>query len=57
MNKLLASVLVIAFAVVFAPSANAGYVNGYQRDNGTYVNGYYRSNPDGYTYNNYNYGK
>ena len=40
---------------VLTPTANAGWVNGYFRNNGTYVNGYYRTEPDYYKWNNYSF--
>jgi hypothetical protein len=43
-------------AMAFAPSAaDAGWVRGYTRRDGTPVQGHYRSNPDGNPYNNYSY--
>jgi hypothetical protein len=39
----------------FATTAEAGYVNGYYRSNGTYVNGYWRSEPNGLKYDNYSW--
>lgn len=47
----------IALALLFLPAstANAGWVNGYFRSDGTYVNGYYRTDPDLYKWNNYSF--
>lgn len=53
MKKLLVAVLLVGFG--FTLSAEAGYVNGYYRSNGTYVNGYYRSDANGLRYDNYSY--
>ena len=35
--------------------ANAGWVSGYFRDDGTYVNGYYRTDPNEYKWDNYSW--
>lgn len=51
-------ILCILAAAAFAfPSgiANAGYVNGYYRSDGTYVQPHYRSDPDGNPNNNYSH--
>ena len=45
---------VIGFGVSMS-TAEAGYVNGYYKSNGTYVNGYYRSDANGLLYDNYSY--
>ena len=43
MKKLLSIITAAAVLIPFiTPVANAGYVRGYYRKNGTYVNGYYR---------------
>lgn len=39
----------------FIGIADAGWVNGYYRSNGTYVNGYYRSDANGLKYDNYSW--
>jgi|SRR3989344_1057030 len=46
--------LLLVFTAFVEP-ADAGYVNGYYRSNGTYVQPYYRSRPNAYTYDNYSY--
>lgn len=46
--------LIVGFSFL-TPVAEAGYVNGYYRSNGTYVKGYYRTEADGNPYNNYSY--
>ena len=44
MKKLLSLITAAAVLLpILTPVANAGYVRGYYRKNGTYVNGYYRS--------------
>lgn len=48
---------IIAIAMLSITAQADVYVNGYYKDNGTYVKPHYRSNPDGYKYNNYSYGK
>lgn len=55
--KYFAPVLLIGIFTfsLLAPVAEAGYVNGYYRSNGTYVKGYYRTEADGNPYNNYSY--
>lgn len=47
MKKLLMSIL------LFSGVAQAEYVNGYYRSNGTYVNGYHRSDANSNIYDNY----
>ena len=45
--------LIITLALlVIATSAQAGYVRGHYRSNGTYVDSYYRTAPDGVKWNN-----
>lgn len=51
--KVLLIVLALAFAGVGI--AEAGYVNGYFRSNGTYVSGYYRTEPNAYKFDNYSF--
>src|SRR3990167_3029474 len=46
--------LLLVFTAFVEP-ADAGYVNGYYRSNGTYVQPYYRSRANAYTYDNYSY--
>ena len=58
MKKFLAAILIVFGLVLFAGSfanAEAVYVNGYYRSNGTYVQPYYRSAPNGLRYDNYSY--
>lgn len=43
------------FGFAFVSTAEAGWVNGYYRSDGTYVQGHYRSNPNGLRYDNYSY--
>lgn len=47
---------ILALAILVAGGvstvANAGWVRGHYRSNGTYVQPYYRTNPDGNLYNN-----
>ena len=50
---LLSATILFLFALIF--NANAGYVNGYLRSDGTYVHSYYRSNPDNTPINNYSF--
>ena len=45
--------LILTLCLLLPAAAQAQYVQGYQRQNGTYVQGYYRSAPDNTTYNNY----
>lgn len=50
--------IVMAFLTIAAagiPMAEAGYVRGYSKKDGTYVSPYYRSRPNAYKYDNYNY--
>jgi len=59
MKKILIILLVLVFFgslfLLNLNSADAVWVNGYYRSNGTYVNGYERTAPDGNPYNNYGY--
>ena len=50
---LLSATVLFLFALVL--NANAGYVNGYLRSDGTYVHSYYRSNPDNTPIDNYSF--
>lgn len=50
--KIILTAILLSLA---ASAANATYVHGYYRDNGTYVQPHYRSAPDGNSYNNYSY--
>lgn len=56
---LFAGLLLAIGAFVPANDANAGWVSGYYRSNGTYVSGYYRSSPSrsytSYSYPSYSY--
>lgn len=54
MRKLLFSFFAFLILSISLP-ANAGWVNGYYRSNGTYVNGYYRSDANGLKYDNYSW--
>lgn len=60
MKNILALLIVIvglfgflAFGAI--QEAEAVYVRGYYRSNGTYVSPHYRSRPNAYRYDNYNY--
>lgn len=44
---------VLLGSFLISAAANAEYVNGYTRDNGTYVNGYQRSDRNETTSDNY----
>ena len=55
MKKLVTLVLGIVLMLGVSGVAEAGYVNGYYKSNGTYVGGYYRSSPNAYKYDNYSY--
>ena len=50
---LLSAAVLFLFALVF--NANAGYVNGYLRSDGTSVHSYYHSNPDNTPIDNYSF--
>jgi len=47
--------VVAMMSSVMISSAEAGWVSGHFRSNGTYVAPYLRSVPDGNPYNNYSY--
>jgi hypothetical protein len=47
--------LVSIFVVLNPAVAEAGWVNGYTKSDGTYVNGYWRSDPNGLKYDNYSF--
>lgn len=53
MKKLVLAVLILA--ALGCQSANAEYVNGYVRKDGTYVSGYYRSDRNSTVQDNYSY--
>lgn len=56
MKVVLTAVLGFLFFLLLLPAtADAGWVDGYWRSNGTYVNGYYRTDPDLYKWNNYSF--
>lgn len=46
-------ILFVLTAIFVVSVANADYVRGHYRSNGTYVQGYHRSHSDGMKYNNY----
>jgi len=46
-------IIVLTFACI--STADAGYVKGYTKSNGTYVNGYWRSDANGLKYDNYSW--
>lgn len=46
-------VSIFVVALIFCNLANAEWVNGYIKRDGTYVQGYHRSDSDGSIYNNY----
>jgi len=55
-NKITLKMFVfIVFLLGLPFITQAGYVNGYFKNNGTYVPGYYRSNPNAYKYNNHSF--
>jgi len=47
--------LVVLISLLTVSRAEAGWVRGYYRQNGTYVQSHYRTNPDGNPYNNYSF--
>jgi hypothetical protein len=49
----MALVMLISFLTIGL--AEAGWVRGYYRSDGTYVRPHYRTNPDGNPYNNYSF--
>lgn len=55
MRKFLFVLGIISVVSFFAPSVEAGWVNGYFRSDGTYVSGHYRSDANGLRYDNYSY--
>ncbi len=57
MKKLIIIISFFIVALFSASKAEAYYVRGYYRSNGTYVSGYQRSMPNAYTYDNYSYTK
>ena len=52
---ILAMALVVLISFLTVGLAEAGWVRGYYRHNGTYVRPHYRTNPDGNPYNNYSF--
>lgn len=52
---ILAAVLLVLISFLTVSIAEAGWVGGYTRRDGTYVQPHYRTNPDGNPYNNYNF--
>jgi hypothetical protein len=52
---ILAGLLMILISFLAVSLAQAGWVRGYYRSDGTYVRPYYRTNPDGNPYNNYSF--
>ena len=47
--------LVVLISFLTISLAEAGWVRGYYRGDGTYVRPHYRTNPDGNPYNNYSF--
>ena len=47
--------LVVLISFLAINLAEAGWVRGYYRQDGTYVQPHYRTNPDGNPYNNYSF--
>jgi len=47
--------LVVLISFLTMSVADAGWVRGYYRKDGTYVQPHYRTNPDGNPYNNYSF--
>ena len=47
--------LVVLVSFLTLSLAEAGWVSGYYRKDGTYVQPHYRTNPDGNPYNNYSF--
>ena len=45
--------IMIAAVLLTSALAQAEYVNGYTKSNGTYVQGYHRTSSDSSTFNNY----
>ena len=54
-STILAGVLMILICFLVVNLAEAGWVRGYYRGDGTYVRPHYRTNPDGNPYNNYSF--
>ena len=52
---MLATALVVLISFLTISLAEAGWVRGYYRSDGTYVQPHYRTNPDGNPYNNYSF--
>jgi len=52
---ILATALVVVISFLAISLAEAGWVRGHDRRDGTYVQPYYRTNPDGNPYNNYSF--
>ena len=52
---MLTAALVVLISFLTVSLAEAGWVRGYYRRDGTYVQPYYRTNPDGNPYNNYSF--
>ncbi len=52
---ILAVVLMVAVSFLAFNLAEAGWVRGYYRSNGTYVSPHYRTNPNGNPFNNYSF--
>jgi hypothetical protein len=52
---ILAVALMVLVSFLTVSLAEAGWVNGYYRRNGTYVQPHYRTNPDCNPYNNYSF--
>jgi len=54
-KKLFLGVVIILISFFTLNLAEAGWVQGYYRSDGSYVSPHYRSNPDGNPYNNYSF--
>jgi hypothetical protein len=54
-SMILAVALMVLISFLTASLAEAGWVQGYYRQDGTYVQPHYRTNPDGNPYNNYSF--
>lgn len=52
---LIFAVLILGFLAGNFAQADAVYVRGYYKNNGTYIQPYYRSRANAYTYDNYSY--
>lgn len=55
MKKIFFLTLLFSIMFIAIDDVNAGYVNGYYRNDGAYVQPHYRSNPNGLNYDNYSY--